>query len=89
MRTPTIGTPVYAPGEPPQDQAEQVRFLRTELQSIGSAINALALGHLDPTHVVPIKPRSGDIRLADGTDWNPGSGQGVYCYYGAAWHLLG
>ena len=26
---------------------------------------------------------------ADGTNWNPGSGEGGYLYYAAAWHFLG
>lgn len=40
-------------------------------------------------HAVPSKPRDGDVVFADGVDWNPGSGQGYYGYYGAAWHFLG
>lgn len=40
-------------------------------------------------HAVPSKPREGDVVFADGTDWNPGSGQGFYGYYAAAWHFLG
>lgn len=40
-------------------------------------------------HVAPTKPRTGLTVLADGTDWNPGSGAGVYTYYGSAWHKLG
>lgn len=65
------------------------RFLTDELLKIQSAFLALAAGHLDVTTVAPAKPRAGDIRYADGAAWNPGSGQGVYAYYGAAWHFLG
>jgi hypothetical protein len=65
------------------------RFLLDELQKVSAAITALAAGHLDKTHVAPVKPRDGDIRYADGTDYNPGSGEGIYAYYGAAWHFLG
>ncbi len=25
----------------------------------------------------------------DTATWNPGSGEGVYCYYNAGWHYLG
>jgi hypothetical protein len=89
VRTPNLGSVIYAPSEPPSDAAEMQRFLRDELQKISAAVTALALGHLDMTHVAPAKPGPGDIRLADGAHWNPGSGQGVYCYYGAAWHFLG
>lgn len=89
MRTPTIASAYYAPGIPPTDAAEMRRFLLEELQKIAGAISALSAGHIDKTNVSPAKPREGDVRLADGTNWNPGSGQGVYCYYGAAWHYLG
>jgi hypothetical protein len=27
--------------------------------------------------------------LADGTVWDPGSGAGLYTYYGSSWHKLG
>jgi len=31
----------------------------------------------------------GAIAYADGTTWNPGSGEGIYAYYAGAWHYLG
>ena len=34
------------------------------------------------------KPRNGDIRYADGTNWNPGSGEGIYAYTNDAWAKL-
>ena len=91
MRTPNIGSVYYAPANPPQDASEMGRFLLEELQKISAAINALALGHLDMVSVAPTKPRDGDIRYADGTSWNPGSGKGIYYYKlsGPAWVLLG
>lgn len=88
MKTPNLGTAFYAPAPPP-DSSELARFLVVELNKIASAITALAAGHLDQTNAAPTRPRDGDIRYADGTNWNPGSGKGFYAYYGAAWHLLG
>jgi len=38
--------------------------------------------------VEPTKKRDGDIVFADGTEWDPGDGQGAYIYYGGAWHKL-
>lgn len=89
MRTTNIGGVYYAPNTPPADAAELQRFLYDELKNISVAINALALGHLDQTTVAPPKPRDGDIRYADGTAWNPGSGAGVYVCKGTTWVLLG
>ena len=44
---------------------------------------------LEPMYAAPLSPPDGMIVYADGTVWNPGSGEGVYVYYGAAWNLLG
>lgn len=32
------------------------------------------------SHQAPARPRKGMIVYADGTDWNPGSGEGLYVY---------
>jgi len=37
----------------------------------------------------PASPTAGMIVFADGTSWNPGSGQGIYAYYNSGWHSLG
>jgi hypothetical protein len=53
-------------------------------------INNIADGHFDVSNVAPDKPRTGDIRYADGSNWNPGStGEGVYIYLSTgAWSKL-
>lgn len=89
MRAANSSAAFYAPGTPPADPDGLRRFLQEELIKIQAAIAGLAAGHLDKSTVAPPKPREGDIRFADGTSWNPGSGQGIYAYYGAAWHFLG
>ena len=90
MRTPNLGSVIYAPGIPPQNAADMQRFWLEELQKIKAAIDASAAGHFDVVHIAPDKPRQGDIRYADGTSWNPGSGEGIY-YRNAAgsWVKLG
>lgn len=41
-------------------------------------------------HVEPDKPRTAQAYYADGTQWNPGSGEGLYIYKsGGSWVLLG
>lgn len=91
VRTPNLGSVQYAPTEPPQDAAEMRRFLFEEFRKIQVAIYALAAGHLDVTHAAPAKPRQGDIRYADGTNWNPAAGgEGIYFYNAAgSWVKLG
>ena len=89
MQNTSINTVVYAPGIPPNDPAQLPLFLTQELTKLQAAIQALAAGHLDQSNVAPGKPRDGDLRYADGSNWNPGSGEGFYGYYGGSWHLLG
>lgn len=89
MRTGNLGTASYTPTTVPDGPDALPAYLQMELQRISAAVTALALGHLDKTYVAPTKPREGDMRLADGTKWNPGSGAGFYGYYGGAWVKLG
>ena len=85
MRTPNLGSAFYAPGQPPENAADVQRFLTTELSKIATCMQLLAVGHLDMSYAAPTKPRIGDIRLADGTTWNPSNGQGMYYYNGTKW----
>lgn len=90
MRTRNLSTVFYYPGDVPSKPEALPRFISDELIKIGAAISGLSTGHVDVAHVAPEKPRDGDIRLADGTNWNPtAGGQGFYGYYNSAWHKLG
>jgi len=93
MRTPNLGTVLYAAGDPSgiQNLPDLIRFLREEGLKQQAAISALARGHYDKVHVAPPKPRDGDIAYADGSDWDPGGGQGVYIFEepAAVWVQLG
>ena len=79
----------YQPGPVPDDAKQLQPFLRDQLEQVAGSLNTLADGQLDASTAAPSKPRAGMIRYADGTDWNPGSGEGFYGYYGGAWHFLG
>lgn len=58
-------------------------------------LRAVSLQMLTPelveTHNEPLKPQHGRLYFADGTDWDPGSGRGVYAYdtTGPTWRFLG
>lgn len=60
-----------------------------ELLRVSSVLETVRTGYVPMSYVAPTKPREGMIRLADGTQWNPGSGAGVYCYYSGSWNRLG
>lgn len=81
---------MYMPQTPPSDPAKLPGFLFSELsrlqQELAASKDAL---RLDVSYVAPTKPRDGEIRLADGTSWNPGSGAGYYGYRAGSWRFLG
>lgn len=70
---------------------QKVEDLEKDLQDLAQVlreppVQSLALVKL---HAAPAKVYDGMTVYADGTDWNPGAGEGVYTYYGAAWNRLG
>lgn len=90
MRTPTIADAYYVPPASfPDDTVAFRAAVVEELYKISAIVTALARLNLPPTHVAPTRPREGDTLLADGTNWNPGAGKGVYTYYNSAWNKLG
>lgn len=82
---------VYIPQNMPRvgDVAQLAEAINREFTAVARALANPDLVHLDTLHVEPKRPRSGMVVFADGTDWDPGSGQGFYGYNGTAWVLLG
>lgn len=76
----------YTPLPIPKGQDEVlVRYLQEELRRISETVNDISDGHLDKVHVEPPRPREGDIRYADGSDWNAGQGENLYYFDGTVW----
>lgn len=72
------------------DQEGFADWVWTQLKRIEEEFNFGRDVHwMKELHEAPSKLKTGMTVLADGTDWDPGSGQGVYTYYGGAWHKLG
>ena len=60
--------------------------VRRELQRISQAsYGAAPVVQMIPQALEPSKPRDGMTVYADGTNWNPGSGAGMYFYASGAW----
>ena len=78
----------YQPGSIPENPEYLGEFVIRELNKLGDIIYNVAQLRLEQTNVAPEKPRDGDIRYADGTNWNPGGGIGIYAYIGGAWTKL-
>ncbi len=71
---------------PVPDKPEELSgYLNDELRRISETVSNIADGHTDKSYVSVDKPRTGDKRYADGTNWNPGQGEGLYYYNGTAW----
>ena len=69
-----------------EDLAAQVG---RELERI-SAVSIVGLARqVEALNAAPTRVFDGMTVLADGVNWNPGAGAGVYTYYGAAWNKLG
>lgn len=79
---------MYTPESPGSinsfDQLKE--YIERELNRVGAAIEAS--NRVPTVAVVPSKPREGDVYIADGTNWNPGSGAGTYIFEGGVWSLL-
>ncbi len=82
---------MYEPREAPDSTEDLRRYVAEELRQISNALFEMAVDHarLRTHHVAPSKPREGDLYRADGTDWNPGAGEGIYEYTNAGtWSKL-
>ncbi len=73
----------YAPGP-----VEDVGDVRLELIKLSHTLNAVIDGYKEVRHEAPKKVQEGMVVVADGTDWNPGSGAGVYVYISSTWTKL-
>ena len=63
-------------------------YIYSELNRLGSILFNQSVLRLEESNVAPTKPRNGDIRYADGTNWDPGSGAGIYFFDGTNWTQL-
>jgi hypothetical protein len=77
----------YTPRTPSGDLAP---YIAGEVERINSALESgFVMETLDRLNKEPTRKREGMLVYADGTNWNPGGGEGVYCYYASAWNKLG
>lgn len=81
----------YTPGTPPQPNNETrnlTAFLMDELRRVQLIFNGVSILRLVEHRSPPARPRLGMVALADGTDWDPGAGQGVYAFFNGIWNKL-
>lgn len=81
----------YTPGVVPQseDVGEVKKWVEEELRALQVALLAAVESvPILPLYVEPPRPRDGMVVYADGTQWDPGSGEGFYGRENGAWVKL-
>ena len=78
------------PGTTPSSGEDLRAWFRDELQHIADALSELETDTilLKEWNAEPDKLYNGLVAYADGTNWNPGGGRGVYAYENGAWVKL-
>lgn len=71
-----------------EDTQQLKEWLGREFRSVSNSFEGVKLIELEVLHNEPERPLEGMIKLADGTDWDPGSGMGFYGYFNGAWVKL-
>jgi hypothetical protein len=70
------------------DGTAQDSVVNSELLRISQVLNDLTEDVFTIYYAEPEKPRVGMVKNADGVEWNPGGGAGLYFYNGNQWILL-
>lgn len=70
--------------------AEVANWVHSELLAISRALASIEnpIIVFTPQHIAPSRPSEGMVVNADGTDWDPGSGAGLYQYLSGSWVAL-
>ena len=79
---------MYIPKTPPVE-GPLAAYIHEEFLRISEEICLIREGRgLSPLALAPKKPREGMIVVADGVNWNPGSGLGAYEFRAGVWVKL-
>lgn len=78
----------YRSGPPPDDVKLLGAYTEEQLREVSENLDTIDNLTLVELNVVPVRPRTGLFALADGTNWNPGGGPGIYVYFNGGWNLL-
>ena len=70
----------------PSGLAQLAASTERELLRVAAAFEIALVRQLEFLNVAPARPREGMVAGADGTNWNPGSGKGVYLYFNGIWN---
>lgn len=71
-----------------RNQKEIVAYIQQEFERISTALEGALPQELEAQSKEPPKKKEGLIVLADGKNWDPGSGKGVYLWMQSQWHHI-
>jgi hypothetical protein len=75
----------YNPSQP----FPNISWLQAEFRRIAETFESGSPAlRLISTNVAPTREIEGEIRMADGVNWNPGAGPGTYIFRGGIWQLI-
>lgn len=83
--------PSYIPDVPPQtipqgsDAELLLKYMTREFQKLAGAESNRTFQMFAPLGAAPTKPSDGLVVFADGANWNPGLGEGLYSYVAGVW----
>tara|TARA_R100000458_G_C8260353_1_gene235924 strand:- start:81 stop:338 length:258 start_codon:yes stop_codon:yes gene_type:complete len=70
--------PKYTPNPVPTSSEDLPRYIFDELLRLQGALEETPVSFIEVKNVAPSRVKQGDIVYADGTNFNPGSGEGIY-----------
>lgn len=71
------------------DMQAFANWIEQELGSVSREMGETVALELRVSYKEPVKPRSGMLVAADGTEWDPlGLGGGLYFYFNGGWNLV-
>jgi hypothetical protein len=83
-------TPRPKPQVGDRDAKSVAEWAEAEFLAIGRDLASYRVLDLAVSYAPPTRPRLGMLVCADGTEWDPGSGEGLYRFTGAGtWKYLG
>ncbi len=88
-----MSTQRFQPENLPIFHHEEVRrlaeYMGRQHRNIAANFEAIDRLSLFKRNAAPERVEDGMVVFADGTNWDPGSGEGFYGYYAGSWHFLG
>ena len=70
--------PKYNPNPVPDNTEDLPRYIFDELLRLQGALEENPVTYIEVKNAAPSRIKQGDIVYADGSNFNPGSGEGIY-----------